>query len=89
MKYLKGKSITFMLPHFNSTVTNRLILTKNDIGIIISLQNIAYALSKFFAGVLSDLVSCRILFGAGLFISGLLNIGFKKEVKVKYIFIFF
>ena len=49
---------------------------------IISSQNLAYAISKFFGGILTDVASCRILFGAGLFLSGLLNLGFKKEIKV-------
>jgi sugar phosphate permease len=43
-------------------------------------------MSKFLSGILSDLVSCRVLFGAGLFLSGLLNIGFKKEIKVNLYF---
>ena len=80
------KSIIFMVPHFSFNSSNTLNVTKNDIGIIISSQNFAYAISKLFFGFLSDIASNRILFGSGLFISGLLNIGIKKEIDVNYTF---
>lgn len=80
-----------MLPHFASNTfsnsSNSLNITKNDIGIIISSQNLAYGLSKFFFGILSDIASCRILFGSGLFLSGLMNIGFKKEIQIYNLYI--
>lgn len=85
--YFTRKSVTFMMPHFDRNTTNSITLTKNDIGIIISLQNLSYGLSKFAGGILSDLISCRILFGAGLFLSGLLNIGFKKDIQVYSIYL--
>lgn len=90
--YYTRKSISFMLPHFSggSGISSNIIsnasgsfnLTKNDIGIIISSQNVAYAISKFVSGVLSDVMSVRILFGSCLFLSGLLNVGFKKDIQV-------
>ncbi len=42
----------------------------------------AYTISKFFGGILTDLLSCRILFGSGLILSGLLNVAFKKNSPV-------
>jgi len=91
--YYTRKSISFMLPHFSggnsvgsnivSNASGSFNLTKNDIGIIISSQNVAYAISKFVSGVLSDVMSVRILFGSCLFLSGLLNVGFKKDIQVK------
>lgn len=81
-----------MLPHFTSSThsnsSNSVNITKSDIGIIISSQNLAYASSKFFFGILSDLVSCRILFGSGLFLSGIVNIGLKKEITVYNLYAF-
>lgn len=71
-----------MVPHFGSNTSNSINITKNDIGIIISSQNFAYAISKLFFGMLSDIASNRILFGSGLFISGLLNIGIKKDIDM-------
>lgn len=89
---LTRKSISFMLPHFNSNThsnsSSSLNITKNDIGIIISSHNLAYAISKFIFGILSDVISCRILFGSGLFLSGLLNIGLQKEIKVYNLYTF-
>ena len=88
--YYTRKSISFMLPHFSTSghlnSTSSLILTKNDIGFIISSQNIAYAISKFLSGILSDILSIRILFGSCLFLSGLLNVGFKKDIEVLTIY---
>ncbi|CAF0993887.1 unnamed protein product [Brachionus calyciflorus] len=37
---------------------------------------------------ISDVFSCRILFGSGLFLSGLLNIGFKRDIQVSYLYSF-
>ncbi len=54
----------------------------NTLGITISSQNLAYAISKFIGGILSDVVSCRILFGSGLFLSGILNLNLNRNLKV-------
>ncbi|RNA33361.1 glucose-6-phosphate translocase isoform X2 [Brachionus plicatilis] len=82
--YLTRKSLIFMVPHFRLNQTSTFNFTKNDIGIVISGQNFAYAISKLVGGVLSDVYSCRILFGSGLFLSGLLNIAFKKDIQVMW-----
>lgn len=76
------KSIIFLIPHFNCNSTSSINITKYDIGIIISAQNFAYTISKLLFGLLSDISSNRILFGSGLFISGLLNIGVKKDIDI-------
>lgn len=51
-------------------------------GFMISSQNTAYAVSKFIGGILSDVLSCRVLFGSGLFLSGILNVAYDKNIKV-------
>lgn len=43
---------------------------KNQLGLIVSSQTTAYAISKFLGGVLSDQISARILFSFGIFLSG-------------------
>lgn len=51
-------------------------LTKEQAGMIISSQNLAYAGSKFMGGVLSDRLSARLLFVCGLIISGVATLLF-------------
>lgn len=46
-------------------------LENDQVGLILSSQNLAYAISKFLGGIISDKLSSRILFSAGLLISGL------------------
>ena len=77
-----GQSIFFsmILFFFKSQTELKTLFFK---GIIISAQSIAYTLSKLLGGFLSDFLSCRIMFGCGLFLSGLLNISFKKDSNVK------
>lgn len=51
-------------------------------GLITSSQTLAYAISKFISGVLSDQLSARWLFSAGLFIVGGINILFSWSSTV-------
>ncbi|CAG2178541.1 unnamed protein product, partial [Oppiella nova] len=51
-------------------------------GLIISSQNIAYAISKFIGGVLSDRLSSRLLFTTGLLLSGLATILFANSDSI-------
>ncbi|XP_014670028.1 PREDICTED: glucose-6-phosphate translocase-like [Priapulus caudatus] len=44
---------------------------KSQLGLIVTSQTTAYAVSKFLGGVLSDKISAKILFASGLFVSGL------------------
>ncbi|KAG8192194.1 hypothetical protein JTE90_009957 [Oedothorax gibbosus] len=57
-------------------------LDKNQAGLIISCQNIAYAISKFLGGVLSDRVSARLLFSTGLTFCGLVTVLFATSASV-------
>lgn len=56
------------------------------IGLIISSQNIAYAISKFLGGILSDRLSSRLLFGFGLLLSGTATIIFGLSTQSVTIF---
>jgi sugar phosphate permease len=47
-----------------------------EIGYISSSFSIAYGFSKFFGGIVSDLMSCRLLFSLGLILAGCSNILF-------------
>lgn len=51
-------------------------------GLIASSQNIAYAISKFIGGVLSDRLSSRLLFTSGLLLSGLATLLFANSDSV-------
>ena len=51
-------------------------LDKNQAGLIISSQNVAYAISKFLGGILSDRISSRLLFTSGLTACGLVTLLF-------------
>ncbi|XP_049514328.1 glucose-6-phosphate exchanger SLC37A4 [Dermacentor silvarum] len=63
------KSVTFVLP---ALLANG--LRKDEAGAILSSQNLAYAGSKFLFGVLSDRVSSRLMFAAGLLMSAVFTI---------------
>lgn len=51
-------------------------LENHQVGLILSSQNLAYAISKFLGGIISDRLSPRILFSSGLLISGLVAVLF-------------
>ena len=51
-------------------------------GMITSSQTMAYAISKFISGVLSDQISARWLFSIGLFLVGGINIAFSWSSTV-------
>lgn len=46
-------------------------LGNEQVGLILSSQNLSYAISKFLGGIISDKLSSRVLFSSGLLISGL------------------
>ena len=52
------------------------------IGLIVSSSYVAYAISKFIGGVLSDRLSSRLLFTSGLVVSGLATIAFAYSDSV-------
>lgn len=51
-------------------------------GLITSSQSLAYAISKFISGVLSDQMSARWLFSVGLFMVGGINVVFSQSSSV-------
>lgn len=51
-------------------------LDNSQVGLILSSQNLAYAISKFLGGIISDRLSSRVLFSSGLLMSGLAAILF-------------
>lgn len=51
-------------------------LKKEHAGLIVSCQNLAYAVSKFAGGILSDQLSARRLFSCGLILSGIATLLF-------------
>ncbi|KAF5900579.1 glucose-6-phosphate exchanger SLC37A4, partial [Clarias magur] len=57
-------------------------LDKDDLGLITSSQSLAYAISKFISGVLSDQISARWLFSIGLFMVGGINVLFSQSSTV-------
>lgn len=54
----------------------------NSAGLITSSQSLAYAISKFISGVLSDQISARLLFSIGLFSVGGINVIFSQSSSV-------
>uniref|UniRef100_A0A2L2Y3K3 Glucose-6-phosphate translocase n=1 Tax=Parasteatoda tepidariorum TaxID=114398 RepID=A0A2L2Y3K3_PARTP len=57
-------------------------LDKNQAGLIISCQNVAYAISKFLGGILSDRISARVLFSIGLTFCGIVTLTFASSSSV-------
>ncbi|XP_062894789.1 glucose-6-phosphate exchanger SLC37A4a isoform X1 [Mobula hypostoma] len=70
--YFNRKTFSFVMPSVMEEVT----LEKDDLGLITSSQSLAYAISKFISGVLSDQISARLLFCSGLFLVGVINVVF-------------
>ncbi|XP_076823137.1 glucose-6-phosphate exchanger SLC37A4-like [Clavelina lepadiformis] len=66
------KSFSFVIP----TIVEKNELDKQSIGKVLSSTAAAYAIGKFANGVLVDRFSSRMMFAAGLFISGLANLLF-------------
>ncbi|XP_078388661.1 glucose-6-phosphate exchanger SLC37A4a [Cetorhinus maximus] len=76
--YFNRKTFSFVMPSVMKEVT----LEKDDLGLITSSQSLAYAISKFISGVLSDQISARMLFCIGLFLVGVINIIFSWSSTV-------
>ncbi|XP_078282731.1 glucose-6-phosphate exchanger SLC37A4-like [Rhinoraja longicauda] len=76
--YFNRKTFLFVMPSIMEEVT----LEKDDLGLITSSQSLAYAISKFISGVLSDQISARLLFCSGLFLVGVVNIFFSWSSTV-------
>ncbi|XP_043532567.1 glucose-6-phosphate exchanger SLC37A4-like isoform X1 [Chiloscyllium plagiosum] len=76
--YFNRKTFSFVMPSVMEEVT----LEKDDLGLITSSQSLAYAISKFISGVLSDQISARLLFCSGLLLVGLINVFFSWSSTV-------
>ncbi|XP_062393362.1 glucose-6-phosphate exchanger SLC37A4-like [Sardina pilchardus] len=76
--YFSRKTFSFVMP----SVMEEIELDKDDLGLITSSQTLAYAISKFISGVLSDKISARWLFSIGLIIVGVINVFFSWSSTV-------
>ncbi|MED6263002.1 hypothetical protein CHARACLAT_000002 [Characodon lateralis] len=76
--YFNRKTFSFVMP----SVMQEIKLDKDDLGMITSSQSLAYAISKFISGVLSDQISARWLFSIGLFVVGGINVVFSWSSTV-------
>ncbi|MCI4385996.1 hypothetical protein PGIGA_G00057040 [Pangasianodon gigas] len=76
--YFNRKTFSFVMP----SVMQEIKLDKDDLGLITSSQSLAYAISKFISGVLSDQISARWLFSIGLFMVGGINMLFSHSSTV-------
>ncbi|XP_074600667.1 glucose-6-phosphate exchanger SLC37A4-like isoform X2 [Brevipalpus obovatus] len=74
---LNRKSVSLALPAMMEHG-----LGPSEAGLIASSQNLAYAISKFAGGILSDKVSARHLFALGLIISGLITVIFSYSNSI-------
>ncbi|XP_061538474.1 glucose-6-phosphate exchanger SLC37A4a [Phycodurus eques] len=76
--YFNRKTFSFVMP----SLMQEIKLDKDDLGMITSSQSLAYAISKFISGVLSDQISARWLFSIGLFAVGGINVVFSWSSTV-------
>lgn len=76
--YFNRKTFSFVMP----SVMDEIKMDKDDLGMITSSQSLAYAISKFISGVLSDQLSARWLFSIGLFCVGGINVVFSWSSTV-------
>ncbi|CAL8398499.1 unnamed protein product [Boreogadus saida] len=76
--FFNRKTFSFVMP----AVMEEIELDKDDLGLITSSQTMAYAISKFISGVLSDRISARWLFSIGLFVVGGINVVFSWSSTV-------
>ena len=71
------KSVSFVIPKLLDHG-----LQPDQVGLIASSQNLAYAISKFLGGIASDRLSSKLLFSLGLLVSGLATILFSYSSSV-------
>lgn len=68
--YTLRVNFSFALPY----IAKEFSYSKTELGMLMSLFSLVYGVGKFFAGVLGDNISPRILICMGLFVSGIANI---------------
>nr|XP_054756898.1 glucose-6-phosphate exchanger SLC37A4-like [Lytechinus pictus] len=76
---LNRKSFVFLLPE----IIKEEGLKNNDLGTITSSLTLAYAISKFIGGIISDQISPRVMFPMGLFATGVLSLQFSVSTSVE------
>ncbi|XP_030849447.1 glucose-6-phosphate exchanger SLC37A4-like isoform X2 [Strongylocentrotus purpuratus] len=76
---LNRKSFVFLLPE----IIEDEHLKNNDLGTITSSLTLAYSISKFIGGILSDQISPRVMFPLGLFATGALSLQFSVSTSVQ------
>uniref|UniRef100_A0AAY5KFV3 Major facilitator superfamily (MFS) profile domain-containing protein n=1 Tax=Esox lucius TaxID=8010 RepID=A0AAY5KFV3_ESOLU len=82
--YFNRKTFSFVMP----SLMEEIKLDKDDLGLITSSQTMAYAISKFISGVLSDQISACWLFSIGLFVVGVINVFFSWSSTVTLFSVF-
>lgn len=70
-----------------TTFTQEGLLSKEELGIILSAFSIFYAVSKFTSGMLADIFNPRYVMSIGLLITGLINLLLANTSKFSYILI--
>ncbi|GED15148.1 sn-glycerol-3-phosphate transporter [Aneurinibacillus migulanus] len=69
--YLVRKNFSLAIPYFTEQG-----FSKGELGLVLSAVSIAYGISKFVMGIVSDRCNPRYFLAAGLILSGILNILF-------------
>ena len=82
--YFTRKSFTFAMP----SLMHDLGFDKSQLGILASVLSIAYGLSKFLSGILSDRSNPRFFMAFGLILTGILNIFFGMSSSILFFAIF-
>ncbi|XP_038053488.1 glucose-6-phosphate exchanger SLC37A4-like isoform X2 [Patiria miniata] len=70
--YLNRKSFSFLMPY----VIEEEGMHRSELGAITSSVSLAYTISKFISGILSDKISARVMFSSGLFLTSVLVLQF-------------
>lgn len=82
--YLTRKSFIFSMPF----LIQELGMTKTSLGVLSTLFSVAYGISKFGSGILSDKSSPRFFMGFGLVLTGVLNICFGAVSSITFFCLF-
>lgn len=82
--YFSRKSFTFAMP----ALVDDLGFDKASLGILASILSIAYGLSKFVSGIVSDRSNPRYFMAIGLILTGVLNVFFGFSSSILFFAIF-
>jgi MFS transporter, OPA family, sugar phosphate sensor protein UhpC len=81
---LLRKSYSVALPLMRATLS----LSKTDVGNIATSFSVAYGISKFIGGVVSDFLPPEAMFAVGLFLTALSNVFFSLSTSTTVLCIF-